>query len=376
MSVNTKMTAIANEIRELSGTTDTMGLDTMANYVGEANSEIGGQEDLIAQIASALEEKAAGGGSTTIDDVSKKIIDGTITNVEDNDVKIIRGYAFYKCSSLTSINFPVCTSIGNGAFQYCSSLALINFPACTTIDNGAFQYCSSLTSINFPVCTNINYNAFRDCISLTSINFPACTTISSTAFYYCSRLTSVSFPVCTYIGNNAFRGCYSLTSVSFPLCRAIGSFAFGDCYNLSSLTLGASTVCTLSNSSAFLSTPYTGRSTSFSGTPYIYVPASLVDAYKSATNWVYFSSYFSSIESLGGNLITFAIDGTVYQAEEGMTWEEWVNSKYNSDGYSTTMFGQIANNSGNYVCYKNGLSVGDSVSASEIIIFEIEYVTD
>ena len=31
------------------------------------------------------------------------------------------------------------------------------------------------------------------------------------------------------------------------------------------------------------------------------------------------------------NLITFKIDDTEYQAEEGMTWEEWVNSEYNVD---------------------------------------------
>lgn len=35
----------------------------------------------------------------------------------------------------------------------------------------------------------------------------------------------------------------------------------------------------------------------------------------------------------GIKLITFTIDGVTYQAEPGMTWEEWVNSKYNTDGY-------------------------------------------
>lgn len=34
----------------------------------------------------------------------------------------------------------------------------------------------------------------------------------------------------------------------------------------------------------------------------------------------------------GGNLITFTIEGTEYQAEEGMTWEEWVDSEYNVIG--------------------------------------------
>ena len=32
------------------------------------------------------------------------------------------------------------------------------------------------------------------------------------------------------------------------------------------------------------------------------------------------------------NLITFTIDGTTYQAEDGMTWAQWVNSAYNTVG--------------------------------------------
>jgi hypothetical protein len=40
MSVNSKMTAIANEVRILSGTTAAMGLDAMASNVNDANIEI------------------------------------------------------------------------------------------------------------------------------------------------------------------------------------------------------------------------------------------------------------------------------------------------------------------------------------------------
>ena len=101
--------------------------------------------------------------------------------------------------------------------------------------------------------------------------------------------------MCSYIDMGAFYECNSLTSVSFPNCTSIGSSAFRNCYKLSTVILNNSSVCTLSNSNAFTSTLYAGYSNYYSGTPYIYVPSSLVDAYKSATNWTYFSKYFSAI---------------------------------------------------------------------------------
>lgn len=60
MSVNTKMTALANEIRELSGTTTSKGIDVMTSDIDAANTEIAGQTELIAQITTALEGKAGG----------------------------------------------------------------------------------------------------------------------------------------------------------------------------------------------------------------------------------------------------------------------------------------------------------------------------
>ena len=35
-------------------------------------------------------------------------------------------------------------------------------------------------------------------------------------------------------------------------------------------------------------------------------------------------------------MISFTIVGTSYQAEEGMTWEQWVNSEYNTNHYFIT----------------------------------------
>jgi hypothetical protein len=51
-------------------------------------------------------------------------------------------------------------------------------------------------------------------------------------------------------------------------------------------------------------------------------------------------------EESGGNLITFTIDGTEYQAEEGMTWVEWCNSDYNVNNYEYDEWGIYWNNGG------------------------------
>lgn len=56
----------------------------------------------------------------------------------------------------------------------------------------------------------------------------------------------------------------------------------------------------------------------------------IVKAYK-----VWDGSY---TEGAGASLINFTVNGTEYQAEEGMTWEQWVNSSYNINSYGSKIY--------------------------------------
>lgn len=59
MSVNSKMTAIADKIRALLGITGTMGMDAMANNLGNAVAEVDSQADLIQRLKGAISENVS-----------------------------------------------------------------------------------------------------------------------------------------------------------------------------------------------------------------------------------------------------------------------------------------------------------------------------
>ena len=354
MSVNSKMTALADEIRELSGTSEAIGLDAMKTHINEANDEVASQVELLAQVVAALEGKAGGSGGGN-SELVKQIIDGTVIEVSDSDIKSIKKYLFCDCRSLITANFPQVTNIGTHAFDICESLTTVSFPACTTIELGAFNNCNSLIAANFPACTTIGPQVFRGCDSLTTANFPQVTTLESETFFGCGSLITANFPQVTTIGSMAFQGCKSLSTINSPVCKTILPNAFGYCqslttvsfpqaitiwhnafeycYNLSSANFpqaihidaeaftNCSNLTTVSfpqvmtiESKAFhncsrltsvflpktavvkLSNSNAFSYTTMSTMGQFYVPSSLIASYQTATNWAYYSSRFSAIE--------------------------------------------------------------------------------
>lgn len=78
---------------------------------------------------------------------------------------------------------------------------------------------------------------------------------------------------------------------------------------------------------------------------------------------------------LENNLITFTIDGTSYEAEDGMTWGEWCNSEYNTSGFG--QYGPLqehvstSERADYYICLNSTYML-----FSNTIVEGTEYVTD
>ena len=162
-------------------------------------------------------------------------------------------YAFYGCTSLTSVNLSSLTTVPSSyalanAFYNCTSLTSVDLSSLTRVTGSyglycAFYGCTSLTSVDLSSLTTVpgsnalNY-AFYNCTGLTSVDLSSLTALTGPyalnyAFRNCPSLTSVDLSSLTTVSgrnalDSAFNGCTSLTSLSFP---ALTTSSFGTATN-------------------------------------------------------------------------------------------------------------------------------------------------
>lgn len=194
-----------------------------------------------------------------------------LRKVEIGNNMDLYSYAFYKCYSLKNITLTHTTNsyaMQAGLFQYCYSLNSIIIPdSVTSIESSAFDGCRSLSSITISdSVTSTGSNAFSSCYPLTSITIPnSMTNIGTSTFNSCQSLASIIIPDgVTNIGSNTFQYCYGIKEYHlFPVNPPV-----------------------LNNTNAF---------GGISSDCIIYVPYSadhsILEAYKTASNWSDYASY-------------------------------------------------------------------------------------
>ena len=218
-------------------------------------------QDFASEIAS-IEGGSGGDDSAVVDG----ILEGAVTSLRSSATSL-RAYVLRGVSKLVSVDLPNVTSVGDNAL-YDVGLTELYLPACTKVGGTAICYCNSLVKIDLPKCTSLGSYAFRDNKLLANVSLPALTTLSQNAFYNCDALVKINLPKVTTINASAFYGSA----------------------NFATLILGASSVATLSNTNALSGTKIA------SGTGYIYVPATLVENYKAASNWSTYAAQIRAIE--------------------------------------------------------------------------------
>ncbi len=181
-----------------------------------------------------------------------KINGEVVTEVNLTSATKVSNYAFYYCSSLTSVEIPnTVTSIGSSAFSGCSSLTSIEIPnSVTSIGEGAFSGCSSLQSITIPFVGDRVGKTSSDThqypfgyIFGTSSYKGGTATEQDYYFWSTSNTTSSTYYIPTSLkevtvtGSNILRGafdnCSGLSSVVIgDSVTSIGSSAFSGCSGL------------------------------------------------------------------------------------------------------------------------------------------------
>ena len=199
---------------------------------------------------------------------------------------------FGGCTSLKELTVPEgITRLGYDCFSGLTSLEKVNIPnSLVYIDNAnVFLNCNLKSFEAYGPLEYIGGSTFRNNKNLVSCIIPnaVITLLENNLFQGCGSLESFDIPeTVTSIGGACFNGCSTLKHLVIPeRVTRIRYAAFGGCLSMEYFILLSVTPPALENQDAFSNT---------NNCP-IYVPATSVSAYKTATNW---SNYASRIQAI------------------------------------------------------------------------------
>ena len=172
------------------------------------------------------------------------LVGNTLTEFEEDSVPELRELAFYGRTALQSVKMPGTTRIKNSCFYGCTGLTEIG-------EN------------DFPDLTYIGSEAFRNCLNLRSVTFKKIETVDASAFYGCTNLSHVEFLSETEMPSFVINAFNSANELSEVIIRYVSENGPGS----------------LTNTNVFYGTKL------YIGDGAIFVPSSMVEKYRAATNW-------------------------------------------------------------------------------------------
>lgn len=175
------------------------------------------------------------------------------------------------CSASASYSFTYVTNSSTGTAKVIKCTGdvsgVIEIPEKTTISGKEY------------IVTAVEGNVFQKCKEITEIQLPnTITAIGGSAFAFCTNLTKINIPTSLEaLAGNIFECCTSLTMVELPSnILRINQYAFKGCINLKTLVIYNSTSVVQYNNGILI-----GCNKALQ----IYVMPSLLETYKSDSNW-------------------------------------------------------------------------------------------
>lgn len=202
---------------------------------------------------------SAGGVPQEKYDSILNVINGTVTNPNfvNEDMKKIPDYFFQNDTKIVSYSFPNVKTVGKYAFAY----------------EGFYAQNQKVTEIHLPLVTTISEGAFSECYRLETLEIPNVETIYGPDVFNNSRLKKLIVPKLKTYNLKTFKNSKKPTTELIDMYGGTMSLDLSEMTSLKTLVLRKpDAVVPLGDL--------------YSGIQNIYVPDSLVEEYKKATNWV------------------------------------------------------------------------------------------